>query len=232
VTDTYAELGQFDWSKRPKTPPAARLPKPVDHEVRPMTRPTMPAREREIRDECRALAEMDWDQIADRLVRMYLNDRTGTSVPDGRPTKTLNTDIPAADPEALTPTEQAVNARLFAGTGSKETGDKTGRLEPDPVHDAYVRARAALGQMTLALTPLMDNLNAGKAAQKPEKPGKTTAPCKLDGCEADNFKRGLCEADYWVAYRWEKDHNGEPIPLGEALRHVAERAIRPRRQPV
>jgi hypothetical protein len=217
--------------KPPKTPPASRLPAPVDHEVRPMPKPPMPAREREIRDECRLLSEIDWDKIADRLVAMYRNDRHGTTIPDGRPTKTLNTEIPAADPEALTSTEAAVNARVFAGTGDKRTGDKTGKLERDPLHEAFVRARAALGQMALAINPLLDNLNAAKEAQTYVKPvGQTSTPCKVEGCDSPAVKRGYCDTDNRAALRWEAEHN-EPIPPAKLEENARNRQPQKRRQP-
>lgn len=213
-----------------KTPPATRLPAPVDHEVRPTSKPPVPSRVREIRDECSTLAEIEWDKIADRLVDLYYRDREGTTIPDGRPSQTLNTDIPAADPEALTPTERAVNAHLFAGTGSKRTGDKTGKLERDPLHDAFVRARAALGQAALAVGPLLDNLSAAKEVQTLRKPvGQTSTPCKVGPCDSPASKNGFCDTDNRFNLRYIEQHN-EPAPIGLLEENARKRQPQKRRQ--
>jgi hypothetical protein len=178
-----------------------------------MSKPSVPIRVQQIRDECSTLATVQWDSIAKRLEEMYYRDREGSTIPDGRPTQTLSTDIPAADPEALTPTERAANQHLFAGTGSTRTQDKTGRLEADPLHDAYVRARAALGQAALAVDTLVDNLLAAKEAQTYQKPmGHTTTKCCEPGCEDMAEKAGRCNADYMRKYRYEKDNPGQTCP--------------------
>ena len=197
----------------PKSPPKGRLPDPVDHEVRPTSKRPMPAAEREIRDECRLLGEIQWDKVADRLIAMYRHDRAGSTVPDGRPTQTMSTDIPAADPEALTPTERAVNAVVFAGTGSKETRDKTGKIERDPYREAYVRARAALGQAALAAPTIIDNVRAGSQVQTWERPAGQTAPeCKTTDCNGVSVARGLCNACRMYVDRLKEKRETDGLP--------------------
>ena len=154
----------------------------------------------QIREDCQAL-KRDWDKIADRLTRVADRDRSGGTVPDGYPRRTLQTDIPANDPESLTSVEQAADDRAF------------GRLERDPVHEAVAHARSALSQAALAVGSLMDNLKRAEELGVWVKPaGHTSTECCEPGCDDAAEKAGRCGADYMRKYRYEKDNPGKTCP--------------------
>ena len=158
------------------------------------------------------LAAFDLDALCKRVTRLNDRDRAGTTIPDGYGSRTLNTDIVASDPEALTPTERAADRRAF------------GRPERDLVHEANIHALSALNQALTALCGVLDSVKRGEELQRWERPiGHTVTPCKLDGCNDAAQMRGMCGTHYRRALRWEHEHNGEEIPLGELMRPIDKR---------
>jgi hypothetical protein len=128
------------------------------------------------------LAAFDLDALAKRVKRLNERDRAGTTIPDGYGSRTLNTDIPASDPEALTPTERAADRRAF------------GRPERDLVHEANIHCLSALRQALTAIEGVLDSVKRGEELQRWEKPvGQTSTPCKADGCDGPAVARGWCD---------------------------------------
>lgn len=192
-----------------------------------------------IRDMCRELASYDWDKIADRLCRLNQRDRAGTTYPDGYRARTISGDIPANDPEAMTPVERAADVRGFGGVTAgppdwkgDPDGSETARApEVDEVHKANVHALSALSQAHLAAGSLIDHVRRGEDVQKPERPiGQTSTPCKVDGCDSPAVKRGFCDTCNRADLRYQEKHN-EPMPLGQLEENARKRQPQKRRQP-
>jgi hypothetical protein len=155
-----------------------------------------------IRDMCRELASYDWDKLADRLCRLNQRDRAGTTYPDGFKARTISGDIPANDPEAMTPVERAADLRAF------------GTPEKDEVHLANVHALSALSQAHLAAGSLIDHVRRGEEVQRLDKPiGQTATPCKVGECDSPAVKNGFCDTDNRFNLRHLAEHN-EPAPMG------------------
>lgn len=163
-------------------------------------------RDAQIDDMVDELEAFDWVSLRKRLKRLNQRDRAGTVIPDGYSSRTINGDIPAKDPEALTPTERVADVRGFEGVRAgppilqgphkgEPDGSETARpLERDPVHEANVHALSALGQAITALGGLVNHLCRGEDVQKYEKPVGHQAPqCRSEGCDGPAVARGWCD---------------------------------------
>lgn len=168
-----------------------------------------------IRDMCCDLAAYDWDKLADRLCKLNQRDRAGTTWPDGFKARTISGDIPANDPEAMTPVERAADLRAF------------GTPEPDEVHRANVHALSALSQAHLAAGSLIDHVRRGLQLGEYEKPvGKSPTPCKseVNGCDGTANKRGWCDpCRLWI---WDNPSPDGLDPLTVPASVIEERTKR------
>ena len=166
----------------------------------------MPVNDSRIDDMVDELEAFDWVKLRQRLKRLNQRDRAGSVIPDGYASKTLNTDVPANDPEALTPVERTADVRGFAGVKAgplvkgedgkeRPDGSDTARLpERDPVHEANVHALSALSQAVTAVDGVVASLNRGEELQRWEKPAGHQAPqCRSEGCDGPAVARGWCD---------------------------------------
>lgn len=199
-------------------------------------------RDAQIDDMVDELEAFDWVSLRKRLKRLNQRDRAGTVIPDGYSSRTINGDIPAKDPEALTPTERVADVRGFEGVRAgppilqgphkgEPDGSETARpLERDPVHEANVHALSALGQAITALGGLVNHLCRGEDVQKWEKPiGQTSTPCKIGPCDTEAIKRGFCDTCNRADLRWQEKHN-EPMPVALMEQAAEQRQTKKRRR--